>query len=153
MKWSLRFISICMNNTKITAERKNSLDSYNSTFESENSNMATDKYNKVDNIYDQIYSKEYNLFTASRQKKNWKFNNGIPKIKIPTISKDLHSVSKDNMKFFVIEPKYEKKIFKIHKSIRKKNSYMNYPFYQQHSKIIQISDFSSPMKNQRIIQI
>jgi hypothetical protein len=137
-KWSLRFASMYMN-------KKMESESFNSTFESD----ITNNFNKVDDVYEQMYCKDYNLLTINRQKKNWKFfgiRGAVPNAKIPTISTDLHSVSKNNMKFFVMEKKHEKKVFKIHKSIRKKNNYMNYPFYKQTNKIINIKDFSSQLE-------
>lgn len=92
----------------------------------ESSTMDTNEeiYGFVDHYAtEQIYSTDYQLLSIRRQPRAMRH-------KVPTISLDMHYVNKDHMKTFLLDLKREKKIIKIHRRVRKKYSYMNYPFYK-----------------------
>ncbi len=101
----------------------------------ESSTMGTNQTTNVETYgfidhhgTEQIYSKEYQLLSCRnlRSSKN---------TKIPTISLDMNLVDKTHMKTLLLDLKREKKIIKIHRRVRKRYNYLNYPFYKHESNI------------------
>lgn len=83
-------------------------------------NREIEENNFMNMLEDDYYASDYNLLMSIRNKQA---------LKVCHIDIDRHGVSYENMFNVGSIEKNEAKRIRIYRRVRKKNSYMNYPFY------------------------